>query len=100
MLPIQILTHNRVLWKCTAKCQNALEELKNRFITATILCHYHPDHTKQIETDALDLCKAGILSQYKPDNCWHPLTYYNKTFLPAELNYDVHDKEMVVIVNS
>jgi hypothetical protein len=27
------------------------------------------------------------------------LAYYNKQFLPAELNYDVHDKEMVVIVN-
>jgi len=40
------------------------------------------------------------LSQYEPDTYWYPLSYYNKRFLPAELNYDVHDKEMVVIVNS
>jgi len=99
-LPIQILTHNRVLWKWTEEFQNGFEELKNRFITASILCHYHPDRPNQIETDASDLCKAGILSQYKPDNRWDPLAYYNKRFLPAELNYDIHDKEMVVIVNS
>jgi len=40
-----------------------------------------------------------MLSQYKPVNCWHPLAYYDERFLPAELNYDIHDKEMVVIVN-
>jgi len=99
MLPIQILTHNRVLRKWTGECQNAFEELKNRFINATILCYYHQDRPRQIETDASDLCKAGKLSQCDTDNCWHPLAYHNKRFLPAELNYDVHDKEMVVIVN-
>jgi len=68
-------------------------------MTAPILCHYHPEWCKQIETDASDLAKAGILSQYELDKCWHLLAFYNKRFLPAELNYDVHDKEMVVIMN-
>jgi len=40
-----------------------------------------------------------MLSQYEPDRRWHPLSYYNKRFLPAELNYDVHDKEIVVTIN-
>jgi len=74
-------------------------ELKPKFTTAPILCHYPPERKKQIETDTSDLCKAGILSQYEPDRRWHPLSYYKKRFIPAELNYDVHDKEMVVIVN-
>ena len=52
-----------------------------------------------IETDASDLAKGGILSQFEPDGRWHPLAYYSKKFIPAELNYDIHDKEMVVIVN-
>ena len=29
----------------------------------------------------------------------HPVTFYSKKFSPAELNYDVHDKEIVVIVD-
>jgi len=84
---------------CKSLHQNAFEERRNRFITAPILCQYHPDRPRQIETDASDLGKAGILSQYETDNRWHPLAYYNKQFLPAELNYDVHDKEILVIVN-
>jgi len=87
------------MWNWTQQCQEAFEELKHRFTTAPILCHYQPEQRKQIETDASDLAKAGIMSQYEPDKRWHPLAFYNKRFLPAELNHDVHDKEMVVIVN-
>jgi len=61
-LLIQTLTHNDVMWNWTQQCQEAFEELKHRFTTAPILCHYHPERRKQIETDALDLAKAGILS--------------------------------------
>ena len=68
-------------------------------MTAPMLYHYHPEWYQQIKTDTSDLAKAGILSQYEPDTRWHPLAFYNKCCLPAELNYDVHDKEMVVIVN-
>jgi len=98
-LPIQVLTHNEVMWNWSEQCEKAYVELKGKFTTAPILCHYHPERKKQIETDASDLCKAGILSQYEPDRRSHPLSHYNKRFLPAELNLDVHDKEMVVIVN-
>jgi len=84
----------------TQQCQEAFEELKHRFTTAPMLCHYHTEVRKQIETDASDLAKAGILSQYELDKRWYPLAFYNNRFLPAELNNNVHDKAMVVIVNS
>ena len=87
------------MWNWSEQCEKAFVELKRLFATAPILCYYHPERKKQIEADASDLCKAGRLSQYEPDRHSHPLSYYNKRFLPAELNYDVHDKEMVVIVN-
>jgi len=87
------------MWNWTQQYQEAFEELKYRFTTAPILCHYHPERRKQIETDASALAKARILSQYEPDKRWHPLAFYNKGFLPAELNYDDHDKEIVVIMN-
>jgi len=50
-------------------------------------------------TEASDLSKTGILSQYEPDRRWYPLSYYNKWFPPVKLNYDIYDKEMVGIVN-
>jgi len=38
-------------------------------------------------------------STVKYMHIWHPLAFHNKRFLTAELNYDVHDKEMVITVN-
>jgi len=91
-LPMQTLTHNDVMWNWTQQCQEAFEELKYRFTTAPIICHYYPEPCTQIETDGSDFAKAGILSQYELDKHWHLLAFYNKHLLPAELNYDVHDK--------
>jgi len=82
-LPIQLLTHNGVMWNWSEQCEKAFVELKGKFNTVPILCHYHPERKKQIETDASELCKAGILSPYEPDRRWHHLSYYNKRFLPA-----------------
>ena len=53
-----------------------------------------------LETDASDFAKGSILSQAEPDGKWHPLAFYSKKFSPAEINYDIHDKEMSAIVDS
>jgi len=74
-LLIQVLTHNGVIWNWSEKYEKAFVELKHKFTLAPILCHYHPARKKQIETAALDLCKAGILSQYELDRHWYPLSY-------------------------
>jgi len=61
-LPMQTLTYNGIMWNWTQQCQEVFEELKHRFTTTPILCHYHPEWRKPIKTDASDLAKAGILS--------------------------------------
>jgi len=30
----------------------------------------------------------------------HPITFYSRKFSPAELNYEIYDKEMLAIVDS
>ena len=52
-----------------------------------------------IETNASNLAKREILSQLESDRKWHPLAFLSERFLPAEINYNVHNKEIVVIVN-
>ena len=53
-----------------------------------------------LETDASDFAKGSILSQAEPDGKWHPLAFYSKKFLPVEINYNIHKKEMSAIVDS
>jgi hypothetical protein len=53
-----------------------------------------------IETDASDLAMSGILNQLEDDGKWHPCAFMSKSFSPAQINYDVHDKEMLAIVKA
>ena len=53
-----------------------------------------------LETDALDGVIAGVYSQKQLDGEWYPIAYYLKTIVDAELNYLIHDKEMLAIILS
>src|SRR5208282_3751563 len=78
-------------------CWDAFETLKERLISAPVLIHYDRDLPIQLETDASDGVVAGVLSQYKDDR-WHPVAYYSRTMIAAELNYPIHDKELLAII--
>jgi len=82
------------------RCQRAFDELRKRFTKPPILAHFQFDRRKMLETDASDYAKGSVLSQAEPDGKWHPLAFYSKKFSPAEINYDIHDKEMSAIVDS
>jgi hypothetical protein len=51
-----------------------------------------------METDASDRVVAGVLLQLESDSYWHPVAFFSKTMLQAELNYYIYDKEMLAIV--
>lgn len=98
--PLTKLTHKGTEFLFTNECNNAFMELKQKLISAPVLMHYNPKARSQIETDASDGVIAAVLSQLGNDNQWHPVSYFSKTMAPAELNYEIHDKEMLAIVRS
>jgi len=65
-----------------------------------ILKHYDPHRPAMLETDASDFAIAGILSQKFQDGKIHPVRFVSRKLSPAELNYDVYNKEMLAIVFS
>ena len=63
-----------------------------------MLTHWIPGSPLIIETDASDYALAAILSTVSPtDNEVHPIAFHSHTFTPPELNYNVHDKELLAI---
>jgi len=50
-----------------------------------------------VETDASDYALAAILSIMTKDNEIHPVAFHSRTFSALELNYNVHDKELLAI---
>ena len=49
-----------------------------------------------VETDASDYALAAILSIIINDEL-HQIAFLSRTFTSTELNYDVHDKELLAI---
>jgi len=75
----------------------AFNTLKQVFISAPILMHWVPDVQLVVETNASDYALAAILSIMTKDNEIHPIAFHSWTFSALELNYDVHNKELLAI---
>ncbi|MBW0527913.1 hypothetical protein O181_067628 [Austropuccinia psidii MF-1] len=71
--------------------------LKEAFITGPILSHFNPSLPTIVETDASDYALGAVLSQVN-DSGKHPIAFDSRKILPAELNYEIHDKELLGIV--
>ncbi|MBW0483574.1 hypothetical protein O181_023289 [Austropuccinia psidii MF-1] len=71
--------------------------LKEGFTTAPILSHFNPSLPAFVETDASDYALGAVLSQVN-DSGKHPIAFDSCKLLPAELNYEIHDKELLGIV--
>jgi hypothetical protein len=65
-----------------------------------VLAHYRLELPTRVETDALDGVVAAVLSQLQEDDEWYPVAYYSHTMAPAEINYNIHDKEMLAIIQA
>ncbi|MBW0567954.1 hypothetical protein O181_107669 [Austropuccinia psidii MF-1] len=71
--------------------------LKEAFTTAPILSNFNPSLPNIVETDGSDYALGAVLSQVN-DSGKHPIACDSRKLLPAELNYEIHDKELFGIV--
>ena len=68
-------------------------------LEAPILRFFDYELPTMVEADSSDGVVAGVLSQQDlRTGLWHPVAFFSKTMQPAELNYDIHDKEMLAII--
>lgn len=98
--PLTALTRKDIPWKWDDKCQKAFDTLKQAFTTAPVLQHFDPEKPITLETDASDYAIAAVASQPDADGKLRPIAYRSRKMDPAELNYEIHDKEMLAIVDT
>ena len=79
--------------------EEAFEELKKRFTTAPILSHFYPGRKRVVEADARDFALGCILSQYQGRRL-HPVAFHSRKLNSAERNYEIHDKELLAIIEA
>jgi len=97
--PLSSLTRKEKGWEWSDKQQEAFETLKKAMITEPILQHFDPEQSVTIETDASNYAIGAICSPPDEKEILHPVAYYSRKLKDAESNYDIHDKELLAIVD-
>jgi hypothetical protein len=87
-------------WKWTPDIEKAFVDLKERLTSAGILNHDSPERQCIFETHTSDIALGAVISQKSSDDKLHPLAYHSRKFFPAAINYEIYDKELLVVVDS
>jgi len=67
---------------------------------APILAHFDAERPVLIETDTSDFTIGAVLSQQDDEERLHPIAFHSRKFQPVEINYEIHDKELLGIVDA
>jgi len=67
--------------------------------TEPIQQHFDPERPVTIETDTSDYAIGAISSQHNEKGILNPIAYYSRKLKDPERNYDIHDKELLLIVD-
>ena len=56
------------------------------------------DKEMRVEVNVSDFATGGVLLMKCEDEKWRPVAYISKSLNKAERNYEIHDKEMLAII--
>ncbi len=74
--------------------------MKTSFTSSSFLIHVDPFKPFVLETDTFDDFALGVaLSQRGEDNFFHPVGFCFRKVSLIEINYEIHDKEFLAIVD-
>jgi len=97
VIPLTYLIQKDIPWKFNSSCYDAFNSLKKAFTSTLILTYWIPNAQLIMETDTSDYALTAILSIVNEDNEVHLVAFHSHTFTVAELNYNIHDKELLAI---
>ena len=96
--PLHEMMRKENKWSWGKRQQKAFEELKKRFTTGPVLVTSDLDKEMRVEADMSDFAMGGVLSMKCEDEKWRPVAYISKSLNEAEKNCEIHDKEMLAII--
>ena len=75
-----------------------IEKLKRIFISKLVLAAPDLDKEFRVEADASNYATGGVLSMKCSDKKWRPVAFISKSLSNTERNYEIYDKEMLMVV--
>jgi RNase H-like domain found in reverse transcriptase/Reverse transcriptase (RNA-dependent DNA polymerase) len=95
--PLSKLLKNETPWEWGNAQEEALKLLRHLITTAPVLRYFSPKLETRVYTDASNFAIGGWIEQRHGD-VWHPCTFWSRKMNGAELNYSVHEKELLALV--
>ncbi len=92
------LTWKNHLFEWTKICQTIFEELKQQMTTVFILKHFNSIRKTILKMNFLNYVNDEVLSQYDNEDILHSVIFYSKNMIFAECNYEIYDKESLIII--
>jgi len=96
--PLNMLTRKDEKWKWEEAQQKAFKQLKGIFTTRPLLVAPDLDKEFRVKADASNFAAGGVLSIKCKDNKWRLVAYISKLLNETEQNYEIHDKEMLAVI--
>ncbi len=90
------------LWKkdfLTPKPRRSFQELVATFTNSPFLVHFDAKRLIRLKTFVLSYAISEILSR-KEETEWKVVAYFSLKMIDAERNYEIHDAELLAIVES
>ncbi len=67
--------------------------------TAFVLKHFNLIRKVILKINFLNYVNDEVLSQYDDKNILHSVIFYSKNMIFAECNYEIYDKELLIIIH-
>ena len=93
------LTKKNISFIWIEKAEEAFKKLKKLFISQSVLIMFESEKSITLEMNASDEAIETCISQSDDKKCLHSITYYSCKLTVAELNYEIHDKKLLAIVD-
>jgi len=96
--PLHVLVRKKQKQKWEKEQEEAFGKLKEVFTTEPVLAIPDIDGEMRVEADASDYVTRGVLLMRYENRKWRPVAFISKSLNATEHNYEIHDKEMLVVI--
>ena len=95
---MNVLIRKDIKWQWKEEQQKVFNELKRIFTTKPVLAALDLDKEFRVEVDASNYTTGEVLSIKGSNELQRLIAFISKSLSDIERNYEIHNKEMLVVV--
>ncbi len=92
------LPQKKIIFEWNEVYQIIFDHMKRRMIETSILRHFDQTCKTILEINSFNYVNDEVLSQYNDEEVLHSIVFYSKNMSSAECNYEIYDKELLIII--